>query len=49
MIFKKVQEGCKIRRTYRILGYTRRDKLFIAFEAARNPVDKPFYVNGLEF
>jgi hypothetical protein len=29
MIFKKVQEGCKIRRTYGIFGYTRRDKLFI--------------------
>jgi hypothetical protein len=26
---RKVQEGCKIRRTYRIFGYTRRDKLFI--------------------
>jgi hypothetical protein len=26
---KKVQEGCKIRRTYGIFGYTRRDKLFI--------------------
>jgi hypothetical protein len=28
MIFKKVQEGCKIRRTYGIFGYDRRDKLF---------------------
>jgi hypothetical protein len=28
MILKKVQEGCKIRRTYGIFGYTRRDKLF---------------------
>jgi hypothetical protein len=27
--FQKVQEGCKIRRTYGIFGYTRRDKLFI--------------------
>jgi hypothetical protein len=31
MIFKtKVPEGCKIRRTCGILGYTRRDKLFIS-------------------
>src|SRR5258706_12376784 len=29
MILKKMQEGCKIRRTYRIFGYTRRDKFFI--------------------
>src|SRR5437899_7037131 len=29
MVFKKVQEGCKIRLTYGIFGYTRRDKLFI--------------------
>jgi len=35
MIFKKLQEGYKIRRTYRIFGYTRRDKLFVAFEADR--------------
>jgi len=35
VIFKKVQDGCKIRRAYRIFGYTRRDKLFIAFEADR--------------
>jgi hypothetical protein len=35
MIFKKVQGGCKIRRTYRIFGYTQRDKLFMAFEADR--------------
>jgi hypothetical protein len=43
MIFKKVQEGCKIRRTYGIFGYDRPDKLFYfrwrwsfspAFEAA---------------
>ncbi len=43
MIFTKVQEGCKIRRTYGIFGYDRRDKLFYfrwrwsfspAFEAA---------------
>jgi len=43
MIFNKVQEGCKIRRTYGIFGYDRRDKLFYfrwrwsflpAFEAA---------------
>jgi hypothetical protein len=26
---EKVQEGCKIRHTYSILGYTRRDKLFL--------------------
>src|SRR6266446_1096977 len=29
MVFKKVQEGRKIRPTYGIFGYTRRDKLFI--------------------
>src|SRR5437879_13857936 len=29
MVFKKVQEGCKIRLTYGIFGYTQRDKLFI--------------------
>jgi hypothetical protein len=26
---EKVQEGCKIRHTYSILDYTRRDKLFL--------------------
>jgi hypothetical protein len=44
--FQESADGCKIRRAYRIFGYTRRDKLFIAFEADRfnhsrtSPVDQ---------
>jgi hypothetical protein len=36
------QKVCKSRRIYSIVGYKRRDKLYMAFEAARNAS-----INGL--